>query len=348
MQRSGSRLPPSIVQETGHCLRPASTHRRIDSIAPRDADRFLGRLQDLGLTDASIKSNIGNIKAVMRLVVKDYPDHFHRSPFAHINVKIKPKKGTWRYVPYEEVLKVFEACPDRANKLGWQMFLALCRFSGLRAFSEALELKKADVDLMSDPPLIKVYASKTARQSGKPSRVVPVLYPILNELLVRSLSETSPAEHLVPSGVPRARSDAHRTLKVVLRRAELVDEDNRVLWRPAFQVLRACSEKGFLGLGLFEYRYCRAIGHGATVSPACYLAKSEDATLEDDAHDEFQAATERVKSQPSHPIPVHAGYTADPVECTETEMIYSTCCYTTNAGERTRTSTGITPQDPKS
>ena len=74
---------------------------------------------------------------------------------------------------------------------------------------------------------------------------------------------------------------------------------------------RACCEKDFLGLGLSEYHYCRAMGHSPAVSRAYYLAKFEDATSEDDACDEFQAAAKRVKEQLSEAIPVYAGYTED-------------------------------------
>ena len=50
------------------------------------------------------------------------------------------------------------------------------------------------VDLTQDPPLIKVYASKTARQSGEPSRVVPILFPVLERLLIRAIGESAPPD----------------------------------------------------------------------------------------------------------------------------------------------------------
>ena len=313
-KRCNSQVQACIRQSCKKLTTFFGSSRRINSITSSDADRFLGYLQDSGLADATIKSHIGNVKGLMRLAVQDYQDHFPRSPFAHVNVKAKPGKGDWRYVSYSDVLLALDACADEvcSSELGWQTLIGLCRFAGLRVFSEALELKKADVDLMSDPPLIKVYGSKTARQSGTPSRVVPVLFPILKDLLLRSISESSPAEiHVVPSCVPRRRSNAHDMLSAILKRAGLVDDNGRTLWRPAFKVLRACCEKDFLSLGLSEYRYCQAMGHSPEVSRAYYLAKFEDATLADDARDEFQAAAERVRLALSDTNQVYAGYTDD-------------------------------------
>ena len=49
--------------------------------------------------------------------------------------------------------------------------------------------------------------------------------------------------------------------------------------------------------------------HSPAVSRAYYLAKFEDATLEDDARDEFQAAAERVRLLLPESIPEYQGYT---------------------------------------
>lgn len=274
--------------------------RVIDSITPRDADRFLADLQKSGLADASIKSNLNNVKAIFRKAQQNYPDHFRQSPFAHLRVKVKPTKGTWRYVPHEDIVRALPECPSRGrtSKLGWQLLICLCRYAGLRAFSEALEIGKCDVDLTQDPPLLKVYSSKTARASGQPSRVVPVLFPILADLIQEAMMDlTDPL--LVSSKVTRSRSDAHRTLQRIQVRAGLVDVEGRTLWRPGFQLHRACCEKDFLGLGLSEYQYCRAIGHSPEVSRRYYLDKFSNAVLEDAARDEFRAAAAKARQQMS-------------------------------------------------
>ena len=108
-----------------------------------------------------------------------------------------------------------------------------------------------------------------------------------------------PVEGIVALNTRLGGTGAGWTLRqafdVILTRSGLVDDEGRTLWRPGFQVLRACCEKDFLGLGLSEYLYCRAIGHSPAVSRAYYLAKFEGATLEEDARNEFKAAAARVR-----------------------------------------------------
>ena len=84
-----------------------------------------------------------------------------------------------------------EACIDcKICRVSWQVFIALCCFAGLRK-NEALNLKKVDVGLEQSPPLVKVLSRKTARSTEIPIRVVPVLFPILERLLVQANGETS-------------------------------------------------------------------------------------------------------------------------------------------------------------
>ena len=86
-----------------------------------------------------------------------------RNPFADVRIKPKPPKGIWKYVPYKDAVATIEACTSQyTSRIGWQVFIALQRFAGLRR-GEALALEVQDVDLTTDPMLIKVYASKTAR-----------------------------------------------------------------------------------------------------------------------------------------------------------------------------------------
>ena len=145
-----------------------------------------------------------------------------------------------------------------------------------------------DVDLTTDPMLIKVYASKTARATGNPSRVVPVLFPILCNLLVEAIE--SAGRFVVDEQVPRQKGSDHKTLTRILKRAGLER------WRPGFQILRACCERDFLDFGLSEYRYTRAIGHSPEVSRRDYLARFEGAVLDDNANTEFKRADERARA----------------------------------------------------
>ena len=244
-----------------------------------------------GLSDGTIKPHISNARHIFSEAVKRYPDHLRANPFDHIKIRVQPSKGDWKYVPQEDVIKVMEAATDvKTSRIGWQVLLALCRFAGLRK-GEAFDLKKSDVNLESDPPLIKVYSSKTARMSGNPSRVVPVLFPILEGKLREAMRSNPDDPHVVSTRLPRSSGSDHKTLKRIARRAGVR------MWRPAFQVLRACCEKDFLLLGLSERCYTQAIGHSPEVSRKWYLARFQDADIDEVDRDEFKQAASRVKAE---------------------------------------------------
>ena len=67
-------------------------------------------------------------------------------------------------------------------------------------------------------------------------------------------------------------------------------------------MLRGCCERDFLGLGLSEYRYTRAIGHSPEVSRRNYLARFKGAVLDDDSTAEFKRAAQRVTELIHRPI----------------------------------------------
>ncbi len=285
--------------------------RRLNTITPTHGDnwlralttgkigRYLARSEGRPnrcrvdrLADGTVKPHINNARHLFAAAMKRFPGTLRTNPFAHIKIKVQPKKGTWRYVPYSDTIAALEACTDiKTSRLGWQVFIALCRFAGLRK-SEALNLEKMDVELEKSPPLIKVYASKTSRATGTPSRIVPVLFPILERLLVQAIAESPPSEHWVVSGrLPRTRGSDQKTLMRILDRADVPR------WKPAFQVLRACFEKDLLDLGLPEADYTKAVGHSPEVSRKFYLAKFEGADLDTQSADRFIAAAERLREK---------------------------------------------------
>ena len=121
------------------------------------------------------------------------------------------------------------------------------------------------MDLTQEPIIIKVDGSKTARSKGERYRIVPVLYPVLADLLVRAIGESSPADpYVVSSEVARGKGAQRTTMRRILRRAGVP------MWKPTFQVLRACCEYDFLKVGLPEAVYTQAIGHSPEVSRKYY------------------------------------------------------------------------------
>ena len=298
----------AIDQTIRYLVAHFGPNRRLDRITPTDVDNWFhslstGKFADhveryegkknhcsrSGLSDGSLKPHINNARHIYSAAMKRFPGTLRTNPFAHIRIKVQPKRGTWKYVPYADAVAAIDACTDvKTSRVGWQVFIALQRFTGLRK-GEALAVLKTDVDLEQDPPLIKVYASKTARATGMPSRVVPVLFPILEKLLVKAIAETPVRDPCVVSiQLPRGGGSDHRTLTRILERAGLER------WRPGFQVLRACFEKDLLDMGLPEADYTKAVGHSPEVSRRFYLAKFEGASLDTDSARRFKEVARKL------------------------------------------------------
>lgn len=298
----------SIELTTRYLLAFFGTDTPIDVITKKDVDEFFKILSvgQIGnyvermegkpnqckrsvISDKTLEHHLDNARNIFLWAIKNNPSVLTQNPFAELRIKPVPKKGTWKYVPAEDAEKAIHACTDQyTSRIGWQVFIGLQRYAGLRR-GEALALEKCDINLAADPPLIKVYASKTARQSGKPSRVVPVLFESL-ELLLRQAMLSMPADPLVVDRrLPRHKGSDHKTLTRILKRAGL----DR--WRPGFQILRACAERDFLELGLSERLYTKAIGHSPEVSRTHYMEKFEDAVLEDSDRTEYQDAARQAR-----------------------------------------------------
>ena len=70
-------------------------------------------------------------------------------------------------MPYQDAVAAIDACTEEyTSKIGWQVFIGIQRFAGLRK-GEAISLHKRDVDLTQEPMIIKVDGSKTARSTGE-------------------------------------------------------------------------------------------------------------------------------------------------------------------------------------
>ena len=121
---------------------------------------------------------------------------------------------------------------------------------------------------------------------------MPVLFPILERLLVQANGEISLGEPLVVSSqLPRSSGSNHKTLMLILARAGVER------WEPALQVLRACFEPDLLDLGLPEADYTRAVGHSPEMSRRFYLAKFQGAQLDDGSADRFKAAAKKLREK---------------------------------------------------
>jgi len=311
MQRGCQRLRASTIKTLGETTRYMRAffgpETRLDQITSQAVDawfdamvtgEFARQLEEFegrpnkckrdGLSDATIKPHIANARNIFLSAMKRCPNALRSNPFDQIKIRVQPKKGDWRYVPAEHVIQVMNAFTDndRTSYVGWQVLLALCRFAGLRK-GEAFDLRKDDIDLDAKPPVIRVYSQKTARQTGNPSRIVPVLYQTLTEKLQQALAAEPHDPFVVSSQLPRSSGSDHKTLHRAFKRAG-------ISWKPAFQVLRACCERDMLKAGIPERLYTDAMGHSPEVSRKHYLARFVDADIDEDDRREYLEAAKKL------------------------------------------------------
>lgn len=266
------------------------TDIRVDEITPRRAKDFYDSLVSRDLADATLKHHLGNVSAIFREAAGIYPDHIKRSPFSHITIKAEPAKGVWKFVLSKDVELVIENCPadNATSRIGWQTFIALQRFAGLRK-GEAESLLKKDVDYLAKPMVMKVDSIKTARSTGERYRLVPVLFPLLERLILKAIADSDDSDpFLVSSKVSRKTPAQRTTLRRACERAGIEP------WKPSFQILRACCEYDMLKAGLPEALYTSMIGHSPEVSRKHYLAKFQGAHLDAFTSEQFKEAAKKM------------------------------------------------------
>ena len=226
----------------------------------------------------------------MRTAANRYYEHVPFNPFAHIQIRTDPPRGTWRQGPYADVIAVIEACTGQyTSRVGWQAFIVLQRFAGFRK-CESLSLRKQDVNLTADPMLIKVDCSKTARVKGGRYRVVPVLFAILGQLLIQAIGESDPADlYVVSSEDARGKGAQQVTMRRLFKRAGVRP------WKPLFQVPRPSCEYDMLKLGMPEAIYTKAIGHNSEVSRRYYIERFQGVDPDEFTRVEFKVTAPKAK-----------------------------------------------------
>ena len=146
----------------------------LSDITEGDADDFRHFLKRDGLSDATVNRCCGLAKTFFRAAVR------HRllpaNPFQDLDASPKSNSTRQRFIDREVIDRVIEVAPDAE----WRLLIALARYGGLRIPSEALSLKRQDVDFARER--IRVTAPKTAHHDGRGVRDLP-LFPELLEPL---------------------------------------------------------------------------------------------------------------------------------------------------------------------
>ncbi|MBK7406136.1 MAG: tyrosine-type recombinase/integrase [Phycisphaerales bacterium] len=223
--------------------------RPLQHISAEDASRWRDGLGKKGLSEAAVKTHVGNAKTMFRELV--HREVLPRSPFAHLKGGVTATRNS-RYVTPEETEALLAAAPTAE----WALLIGLARLAGLRTPSETGLLTFSDIDW--EGGLMRVRSPKTERHAGHEQRVVPVV-PRLMEILEARYSECGEEDdaHLVT-----IRSAGGRRRKIV----KIIEDAGVEPWDDTWQTLRRSCEVQWMNEGYAAYLVCRWLGHTITVS----------------------------------------------------------------------------------
>ena len=203
------------------------------------------------ISEASVRHHCRNAKVMFNEAVER--ELIGSNPFRKLtSATVAAERG--RYVTPEDTDRILEACTD----LNWRVMIALARLAGLRCPSETHTLTWADVDW--DRGRLDVRSVKTERHEKHRRRVVPIV-PRLMDILQDAFDAAPEGE---PRIVPLSRNNLHRTLCVILKRAEITPFD-----RP-YQVLRQSCETEW-AQEFPQHAVSAWLGHSEEVSRKHYL-----------------------------------------------------------------------------
>ena len=220
-------------------------------LTPQDAAEWRQWLRSQGLSEAAIKTHIGNAKTIMREAVRR--KLIEDDPFQHLKSGPTPSRYT-RYVTPDEIARIIDACPNAE----WKLLFGLARYAGLRIPSESHLLTWADVDW--ERGRLTVRSPKTERYAGHEQRLVPVTPNLMKLLLDRFTECGEDDQHLVTI---RGQGRIMRTVRAVCARAGVE------LWARLWQTLRQSCEKEW-AMTFPQYAVSKWIGHSITVSGRHY------------------------------------------------------------------------------
>jgi integrase len=235
--------------------------RLLQRITAEDASRWRDYLARSGLSEAAVKTHVGNAKTMFRELVER--EVLPRSPFRHLKGGVTPTRNS-RYVTPEAIEAVLAVAPDAE----WRLLIGLARYAGLRTPSETHLLTWDDIDWSGC--LMRVRSPKTERHPGHEQRTVPIV-PRLTELLEERRAVCPEGEkHLVT-----ITSASGRRRKVVA----LMNEAGVEPWDQTWQTLRRSCEVQWMNEGVPPYIVCRWLGHTLSVSARHYTLAIPDEVL---------------------------------------------------------------------
>jgi len=237
--KSRTVVKPATRVFWGHTIRNLleffGNDRRLDTITPRDADRFAEYLTSLGLAPATVGRRLRVARQLFRAAIRQ--KLLSENPFAEVRCAPQVNDSRLHFVSREDVDRLLAACPDPY----WQLLIVLVRYGGLRCPSEVFSLTWEHINWADNR--IVVPSPKT-EHLGKVCRVIP-LFPEIRPYL-EAVFDLAPegAIYVFPDHMRRGcygsrgwgSCNPRTQLTRIIRRAGLEP------WPRLFQNLRASRE----------------------------------------------------------------------------------------------------------
>jgi len=237
--------------------------RALDSITPRDGDRWRAWLANRGYAEAKIGRDVRGARMFFRKAVQW--GMIEQNPFAEVRAAPQTGQTPKRFITPEEARQLIEAAPDA----DWRCIIALARYGGLRCPSEVLRVRWADVDWARDR--MRVQSPKTERHAGKGARFVP-LFPELRAILMDAFEQAPEGAEFVVHHYRDSTANLRTHLRRIIERAGMND------WPKLFNAMRASRATELMNQ--YPAKLCTEwMGHSQAIAEAHYQqVRDEDYT----------------------------------------------------------------------
>lgn len=252
--------------------------RLLDSITPRDADRWRAWLEAQTKVVGEGDGAIDHQRFAAATIAKDIGlarqfftkarrwDLVSSNPFEGVKAGSQRNPDRLHYVSADDAQRLLDACPDTS----WRCIIALCRWGGLRCPSEVLKLRWADIDWGDEDRAgrMLVRSPKTEHHEGKADRTVP-LFDELRDVLLDAFELAEEGAERVVSRYPESTPNLRPAMLAIVRRTGLT------LWPRLFQNLRASRVDDLRRQ--YPAKVCDAwVGNSEGVSRAHYESVREE------------------------------------------------------------------------
>lgn len=164
------------------------------------------------------------------------------------------------YVDPEWIDKLLNACPNDE----WRLIIVLCRYAGLRFFSEVFDVKWSQVDWEKNQ-LVDIASKKTKKT--RPIRTMPI-WPELVPYL-KGCEADAKGEYLIhderPNTLRKHQGSWDAQLEQIAKKAGVK------LWPKRWQNMRSSAETDRVNAGFEQWKVARWFGHSKKVQESNYL-----------------------------------------------------------------------------